>query len=125
MPTQLFLGFSALAWAGYGLYCFMVPTALADMNVVTAASATGTVEIQAMYGGLQTALGVLALMGLLRNTMTKPALTALAFATGGLFIARSLGALMAANFSAYTSGALVFELLATLIAVWLLKKQPA
>ncbi|QQD18409.1 DUF4345 family protein [Spongiibacter nanhainus] len=125
MPTQLFLGFSALVWAGYGLYCFMVPTALADMNVITAASATGTVEIKAMYGGLQTALGVLALMGLLRSAMIKPALTALAFATGGLFIARSLGALMAANFSAYTSGALVFELLATLIAVWLLKKQPA
>lgn len=125
MPTQLFLGFSALAWAGYGLYCFFVPTALADMNVITAVSATGTVEIRAMYGGLQTALGVLALVGLLRAPMVKPALVALAFATGGLFSARLLGAAIAGDFSGYTVGALVFEVLATLIAVLLLRKQPA
>lgn len=125
MLTRGYLGFSALVWAGYGLYCFFTPTALADMNVIAATSATGTVEIRAMYGGVQTAFGLLALVALFRPAMVTPALITLAFATGGLFTARILGAVMAANFSGYTVGALVFEALATALSIYLLKKQPA
>ncbi len=122
MGQTIFLGFSALAWAGYGIYCFISPSLLAEIEVIAAVSATGTVELRAMYGGLQTALGLLAACGLLMATMARPALIALGFATGGLFSARLLAALLAGEFSAYTVGALVFEFLATLIAIILLKR---
>ncbi|MBD2857399.1 DUF4345 family protein [Spongiibacter sp. KMU-158] len=122
MWHSIFLGLSALAWAGYGIYCFISPEVLNDMGVITAVSATGTVELRAMYGGVQTALGVLAAAGLVNAAMQRPALIALAFATGGLFSARLLGALLASDFSGYTAGALVFEFLATAVAVILLRK---
>ena len=69
MATSIFLGLSTLVWLGYGLYCLLDPGYLAQAAGVAAASATGTTEIRAMYGGLQAGIGVIALGGLLRESL--------------------------------------------------------
>jgi Na+/glutamate symporter len=120
---RIFLVVSALAWGGYGLYCLINPAILAELAGVTAVSATATTELRAMYGGVQTALGVFAALAVVNAGLQRPALLALAFATGGLFTARLIGALLASDLSSYTVGALVFESVYTVIAIVLLRRS--
>ncbi|MEM7412148.1 MAG: DUF4345 domain-containing protein [Myxococcota bacterium] len=120
-----FLGFSALLWSGYGLFCFFDPAYLSGAAGVAADSATGTTEIRAMYGGLQAALGALTGAAFLRDDLRRPALFAIAFLCSGLFVARLSGAALDSGWSAYTGQALGFELVSAGLALWLLKRQGA
>jgi hypothetical protein len=121
---RLFLAASALVWLPYGLFCFLAPGSLAGAAGVDATSATGTIELRAMYGGLQAAIGVLAGVGALRASLQRPALVALAFLCAGLFTARLLGALWSLDFSTYTMMGLLFELLSCTFATRLLARPP-
>jgi len=107
--ARLFLGFSVLVWLPYGLYLVVQPGFLAGAAGITAGSATGTTELRAMYGGLQAALGLLALAGLLRPALRRTALTTLGTLTAGLGLARALGVVLDGGMSGYTASALVFE----------------
>lgn len=122
---RLFLGISVLAWAGYGTYCFIDPVSLAVQAGVTAGSTTGTIELRAMYGGVQIGIGVLALLALLRPALQPGVLLTLAVITGSLFSARLMAVLITTDFSAYTVGALVFECVYTVIAAVLARRAAA
>lgn len=121
---RLFLAASALVWLPYGLLCFFDPGYLVGVAGVSASSATGTIELRAMYGGLQSALGILAGAAYFEPTLRRPALLALAFVCAGLFMARLLGALLGMEFSSYTLFALLFELLSCAFAARLLALLP-
>jgi hypothetical protein len=121
MRVRIFLALETLIWLPYGIYCFLVPASLAATAGVAFQSPTGSTELRAMYGGLQVAIGVLAMVGGLRDTMTRPALLALAFLCSGLGSARLLGVLIDGGLSAYTISGLVFELLSATIAIGLLR----
>jgi len=119
MPARIFLAIFGLFSLPYGIYCFLAPDFLAGFAGVGALSRTGTVELQAMYGGLQTGFGALALFGALRPAHLPTILLATAFQCAGLGSFRLLGALAAGEFSAYTSQGIAFELGSTLIALFL------
>ena len=125
MPARIVLGLSAAIWLPYGLYCFFAPEVLAAIAGVASDSTTGSIELRAMYGGLQLSIGALALAGLLRASLRRPALIALAFLCGGLFLARSAGAVLEGELSGYTASGLVFEISSAGLAVWLLGREPA
>ena len=125
MVTRVFLALNALVWLPYGLWCFAQPGFLGGDAGVSAASLTGTVELRAMYGGLQAAFGVLALAALRRPDLRVPALVALAFATAGLFAGRLGGVVLGGGVSGYTGFALVFEAATAAFAVWLLRREAA
>ena len=74
MSPRIVLGLSAAIWLPYGLYCFFAPDALAAIAGVASNSTTGSIELRAMYGGLQLSIGALALAGLLRASLQRPAL---------------------------------------------------
>jgi len=120
--ARIFLGFSTLVWLPYGLYCFACPDYLQEAAGVAIASTTGRIELRAMYGGLQAAIGLLALGGMLRATLTRPALTTFAFLCAGLASTRTLGALADGEVSSYTAMALVLEWGSTVAALWLLRR---
>jgi hypothetical protein len=120
---RIFLAFSAALWLPYGLYCFADPGSLAEAAGVAAGSATGTTELRAMYGGLQAAIGALALAALFRVTLRRPALLCIAFLCTGLFTARLMGALLDGSFSSYTGMGLAFESGSAAIAAWLLARS--
>lgn len=124
MGARVFLGLFGLLSIPYGVFCFLRPEFLDAFAGVAATSTTGTVELRAMYGGLQTAFGVLALVGALRPAFTHAALLATALLCAGLGSFRLLGAIAAAEVSSYTGQGLVFELGATALAFYLLRRLP-
>ena len=125
MGARVFLALFGLMSVVYGLFCFASPAFLDAFAGVAATSTTGTVELRAMYGGLQTAFGVLALLGALRPAFTHAALLASAVLLAGLGTFRLLGALAAGEVSSYTGQGLAFELGGTALAFWLLRRLPA
>jgi len=124
MFARFFLGLFGVFSLSYGLYCFAQPGFLDAFAGVAATSTTGTVELRAMYGGLQTGFGALALLGALRPALLRPALVATLFLCAGLGSFRLLGALAASEVSSYTSQGLAFELGSTAIAAFLLRRLP-
>lgn len=123
--TRIFLGLSALVWAPYGLWCFLYPGFLAEAAGVSAGTATGTVELRAMYGGLQFAIGAFAVAAVVRETLQPAALLMVGVLCAGLFVARLPAALIVGEFSAYTVMALVVELAVVVVATLLLRRSPA
>lgn len=125
MAIRVFLGLVALVWLPYGLLCFFQPGFLAGAAGVTSTSATGSTELRAMYGGLQVAIGVLALAGALRPPAAAPALRVLALLCAGLGAARLAGAVLDGAFSSYTVAGLAFELGSVAACVVLLQRAKA
>lgn len=125
MATRIFLALSALVWLPYGLYCFFSPAYLAEAAGVGFTSPTGATELRAMYGGLQAAIGAVALIGALRPERARDALRLLFVVGAGLGAARLLGAGLDAAWSAYTAMAIALELGTVAITAWLLRSAPA
>ncbi len=118
MGIRIFLGINAILWLPYGIYCLFQPSFLAEAAGVAAASTTGTIELRAMYGGVQSAIGVLCGLAVLRDDLRRPALIGLAFVTGGLFLGRVAGAFVAGEVSSYTGMALGLEISLASLATW-------
>jgi hypothetical protein len=125
MIARAFLGLQALLFIPYGLYCLVDPGMLAGAAGVSATSMTGTIELQAMYGGLQVAVGVLCLMGLFRKHLEQVALYTLLFIFAGLAVVRVSLGLMHGDFSSYTVFAMSYEAFCLLFLSWHLLLRPA
>jgi len=125
MSARVFLGLVAVLFVPYGIYCFFAPGFLAGAAGVAATSATGSTELRAMYGGLQTGLGLLAGLALVRADLVRPALLAVAFAGGGLFCARITGSALDSGWSQYTAIALALEVTLLGASALLLRRAPA
>jgi hypothetical protein len=124
--AKAWLVFNLIVWLSYGIACLLNPALLTEFAGIAMTTPTATTEIRAMYGGVQSAMGLLALAALLKPGMVKPALAAFAFVLPCLAASRTLGLLLDASASPYTNGVLVFEWLAAAVAVWVfLKKAPA
>jgi Domain of unknown function (DUF4345) len=123
--ARIFFALTALIWLPYGIYCFAQPGALAQIAGVAATTTTGTIELRAMYGGLQAGIGALALAAALRPAFVGPALATSCFLFAGLATSRLLGAASAGELSSYTGGGLALEWGSTLAAVWLLRRHAA
>ena len=95
MAIKIFLGLNAFVFIGYGIACLVSPAIVAEAAGLQPTTGDGTVELRAMYGGLQAAVGMLALAALLRAELQRPVLLVLAFLFFGLASARMIGALLA------------------------------
>jgi hypothetical protein len=116
------LGLFGLVAISFGIICLLDPGFLDAFAGVAATSTTGTIELRAMYGGMQIALGVLALLGVFRPAFIRTALLATGILCAGLGSSRLLGAIAVSEVSSYTSGGLVFELGSTAIAALSLRR---
>jgi hypothetical protein len=121
--TRAFLLLQGVMWLGYGIYCLLTPQALAGLAGITATSATAIVELRAMYGGLQSAIGVLALLAGSAASWRREGLVALLFVYSGLALARLASAAATGEFSSYVIGALAFEAPSALITWALLRRE--
>jgi Domain of unknown function (DUF4345) len=120
LAVRIFLGLSALLWTPYAVQCLIDPASLSEAANVAATSATGSAELRAMYGGLQGALGLLALAGAVRPALARYAMCALGVVCAGLGLARLGAAALGDAFSGYTVSALALELgtVAIVLALW-------
>lgn len=123
MAIRIFLALQASIWLPYGLFCFFQPAFLGEAAGVEIGSPTGDIEIRAMYGGLQAALGAFTLAGVLHEPLRQPALIAIAFLVTGLATARLGGVALLGDVSAYTAGALVFEIATVAVALFFLRRS--
>jgi hypothetical protein len=125
MLTKIFLAVLALLFIPYGIYCLVAPSMLADAAGVTATTITGTIELQTMYGGLQTAIGAMCVLALFRQSLERVAMTALLFVFVGLAVPRVTLSLMHGDFSNYTVYAMVFESASLAFLLWYTLTRPA
>jgi len=123
LVTRLFLGFSALVWFPYGLFCAVQPTFLAGAAGIIASSPTALTEIRAMYGGLEAGIGAFCLCALLRAPLARPALLMLCFLCGGLGLTRLAALFVDGSGSGYTFGALALEIPSAVIASALVRRS--
>ena len=125
MWTRAYLAISVLIWAGYGLYCFFEPATLEQAAGLVLGSSVARTEVRAMYGGLQFAIGAMALAALFRPALVRPTLLSLAFLVSGLAVSRAIGAVLDGSFGQYTTGAIVFEVAVAGTAIALLRSHPS
>ncbi len=139
MYPRILLGVTGLIFLGYGVYCWIDPEQPAKLAGLFIATHNGYAEIAAMYGGLQASFGAILLASAVLKGYLRPGLWLLAICIGTLAAARgsvafsnldssfrlegsSLGIAMSSGFTAYTWGALAFESLVALLALYALFK---
>jgi Domain of unknown function (DUF4345) len=91
---------------------------------VAATTLTGLIELRAMYGGLEMAVGAFALTAAWVPGMLRSGLLGMGLACAGLGLTRLLSATLAGEFSTYTRQGLALELTLTVLALWLFVRQP-
>ena len=91
--TQVFLVANSLFWLPWGFINLIWPKAwsgdvIAGMNVYDLSDAVSRTEVRAMYGGLQMAIGVFALLGAFRPRFRDAVLMFFVLALTGLALCR-------------------------------------
>ena len=109
MAAKIFLGLNALIFVGYGLMCLASPAVVADQTGIQLATGVASTEVRAMYGGLQTAVGLLALAGAMRPALQPSVLFTLMFLFFGLASGRIIGILVDPDPGSYNFTAAAFE----------------
>ena len=122
MAARIFLGITAAAFIGYGLVCLARPEVVANATGMNLATSTASVEVRAMYGGLQTAVGILAALAVMRAEWRTPILLCIGLLFFGLASGRLLGIVVDSDASAYNFGALAFETASAGIALALVAR---
>lgn len=111
------LGVSAIAFIGYGLVGLLSPAIPAGFAGLTMSNGDAFAEIGAMYGGLQTGLGLFCALAILKPDLYRSGLMLLAIAIGALALARLSSMLGAPDpLTAYSYGALGYEIITALLA---------
>lgn len=117
MVGKTILGFSSLVFIAYGLVSLISPAVPAGFAGLVMSNGDAFAEIGAMYGGLQTGVGLFCLLALIRAEYFRAGLILLVIGIGALAIARLLSALLTTDLlTVYTWGALVYELLTVALA---------
>ena len=124
MAIRILLLVLAVGWTPYGMYCLAFPEFLGPIAGVEATTATAVAELRAMYGGLQIAVGLSALVGFLRSDYIEKALWVQVVAVGGIGSGRLVGVLVGGDLSGYTLGALIFEWVTFALCVAALRTLP-
>lgn len=115
--NRSFLLVVGLIFIAYGLACALDPGLPARLAGLTIANGDGYAELGAMYGGLQTGVGLFLAIAAFQPRLQHGALLLLVLGIGLLAALRGASALRSDDaVSAYTWGALAFETLVTAIA---------
>ena len=120
--ARIFLLLTALLFIGYGLYCLLNPLSLAETTGMGLTDNTAIIEVRAMYGGLQSSVGLYLLYGCIKPKQTAHTLLVLAFVYGGMAIARAYGLAVDGGDNGYNTSVALFEAINTVIALLLMYK---
>ena len=122
MFAKIFLGLTGAAFGLYGLMCLFVPETLAENAGFGLESDVALTETRAMYGGLQTAVGVLTLAAALRPALQPAVLMTLVALFAGLAGGRLVGIVLEPAPGAYNFLAFGYES-ASLAICWVLWRR--
>ncbi len=120
---RAFLGWNAFVFLGFGILMFFNPERAVDALGATTMSSDGIYEMRGIYGGVSFGAGLLALAGVLKTHMERPALYFLLAYTGGYALAR-IAALPLDGFPGGLYPMFAgFEILTALISIYLLRRR--
>ena len=124
MLGKIVLWISAIALTGYGLACLLSPGMPAAFAGLSITNGDALAEMGAMYGGLQTGLGLFCLLGAMRPQLHRPALGLLVMCVGGLALSRLAWTVIGTDpVGGYTYGAMAFEFTTAILAALALKQS--
>ena len=115
---RIFLAFTGFAFLVYGAFCLFRPETLVEVAQFDLSSDVARVEVRAMYGGLQMAIGLLSFAGL-GSGFRRTAIGALTFLFIGLAVGRGYGMLVDSMPGQYNQIAIGYELVSAAIAGFL------
>ena len=117
MIGKFILWTSALVLVGYGLVGLVSPHIPAGFAGLEISIGDAFAEVGAMYGGLQTGLGLFCALAALRSEYYQAGLMLLVLAIGSLALARLISLLVSIDpVTAYTYGAIMYEVATAIIA---------
>lgn len=117
MLGRSILWLSALVFIAYGLVSLMSPAIPAGYAGLVMSNGDAVAEIGAMYGGLQTGVGIFCLVAVIRLEYYRAGLLLLVTAIGALAMARLISLLIGTDtVTAYTWGALAYEIVTAILA---------
>jgi hypothetical protein len=122
--SRILLGLTGIAFAGYGLYCAYDLDMIVRLTGLAFRAPSAAVESRAMYGGLQTGLGLLFLNSAVNSRMTAYGLVAMVFVMGSLAVGRAFG-ISLDGIDDYNKGAVIYEgtsALLAAVAIWFERK---
>jgi hypothetical protein len=90
---QTFLIASGLAWCGFGVWLWLFPETINGVGL-SVEGATGTIEVRAVYGGLELGLGGFLLWASRHPSRTRTGLVAALFSVAGIGMGRATGIAM-------------------------------
>jgi len=124
MLAKFILLLSAAVFTIYGVICLFAPQVASGYAGLHMTNGDAYAEIGAMYGGLQTGVGIFCAMGALQTQHTRSALTLLALVIGLLAFGRLYSALTTNDVTTmYTWGALGYELFTAATAAIALRQM--
>lgn len=124
MLGKIVLGITAIVLISYGLVCFLTPDTPADYIGFALTNADARIEVVAMYGGLQIAVGLYCVLGLLKSEYYRASLMLVFMAFVGLAIGRVFGLVFASDtVTGYTIGATCYEVASSAMAAVALRKK--
>ena len=114
---KIVLGISSLVFIAYGVVSLVSPAIPAGLAGLAMNNGDAFAEIGAMYGGLQTGIGIFCVLALFRLEFYKGGLALLTLAIGTLALARLVSFMLAPDaVSAYTYSALAYEFTTAILA---------
>ena len=120
-----YLLFTVLVWLPWGLMCVFDITLVADIIGVSGTTPSGNSDLRAMYGGVQTAVGLIAALALYDTRFFPNLLFTLAFVGTCLALSRTYGLFVDDSSTAYTWGVLAYEYFAGISSmIWLRVLRP-
>ena len=120
--SRIILGFTGVAFAGYGVYCAIDLDLMLETTGSVFRTPAAAVEARAMYGGLQTGLGLVFINAAVNWRLTAYGLVVMFFVMGGLALGRALGIWLDEG-DEYNNAALIFEATSAVLAAFALWRE--
>ena len=115
-----YLIFNVAVWLPWGLICIFDLATIQNIIGVTSVTASGSTDVRVMYGGVQTAMGLMAARALYAQRHFETFLHALAIMGCTMALSRTIGLIIDGSSTFYTWGVLLYEASAGISAiVWL------
>ena len=115
-----YLILTTLVWLPWGVFCIFNLQGIESIIGVNAVNGNGQSDIRAMYGGVQTAIGLMAVLALFDRRYFPNLVFTLAIVGSCLALSRSYGLVVDGSATAYTFGVLGFEAFAGVSGIlWL------
>ncbi len=124
MLGKFVLWLAAVVFTAYGVVCFFDPAVAADFAGLAMTNGNAVAEIGAMYGGLQTGIGLFCALAAVRSEHYRSGLVVLFLGIGLLALGRIYSTVTGSEaVTAYTWGAIVFEVVLASLAGLALKQS--